>query len=190
MGLQAYRGTGIDRPTEVPLPPDRLPLFRGLRLRKRWRYVGIWSETVLVCAARVTVGPVPQEFWGVWDRTPGRLHAHIRLRRGRVDMTPGGVVVRDGTTRIEVTLAEGPGAAFEVVTPIGRGYTWTRKQAVRAQGRLTVAGEQIGVDAVASIDDNDGYHPAHPAGSICSFSDRPTANPSLRSPVHSPAVCP
>ena len=52
----AYRGDGTGRPTSIPLPPARAPLFRGFRMRKSWRYVGVWSESVSACAARVRVG--------------------------------------------------------------------------------------------------------------------------------------
>jgi hypothetical protein len=154
-----YRGTGADRPTGIPLPPARAPLFRGFRLRKSWRYVGVWSETVSLCAARVRVGPVPQEFWGVWDRSAGRLTEHTRLRAGRVDLTPGGIRVRDRGTELDVRLDEDPRTAFEVVTPVGRGWTWTRKLAIRASGSAVVDGVRLPVDGVALIDENDGYHP-------------------------------
>ncbi len=155
----AYRGPGADRPTGIALPPARAALFRGLRLHKSWRYVGIWSESVSVCAARVQVGPIPQEFWGVWHRRDARLVEHTRLRAGRVDMSPGGIVVRDRAHRIDVTLDEDPATAFEVVTPLGRSWTWTRKLAVRARGTAEVEGRVIPIDGMALIDENDGYHP-------------------------------
>ena len=155
----AYRGTGADRPRDIPLPPARAPLFRGLRLRKQWRYVGVWSETVSVCAARVRVGPVPQEFWGVWHRSADRLTEHTRLWAGRVDMTPGGILVRDRGARLDLTLDEDPRTAFEVVTPVGRGWTWTRKLAVRAYGSAVLGGLEVPIDGVALIDENAGYHP-------------------------------
>ena len=66
----AYRGDGYDRPTSIPLPPAEAPMFRGFRMRKRWRYVGIWSPTVSICAARVRVGPLAQEFWGYGTGRP------------------------------------------------------------------------------------------------------------------------
>lgn len=156
----AYRGDGSNRPTGIPLPPARAPWLRGFRLRKYWRYVGIWSESVSVCAARVNVGPIPQEFWGVWDRSGHALHEHTRLRAGRVHLSPGRIVVRDRGNLLDVTLDEDPVTAFEVVTPVGHGWTWTRKQAIRAYGRAQLAdGREIPIDGVAMIDDNDGYHP-------------------------------
>lgn len=155
----AYRGDGTGRPTSIPLPPARTPLFRGLRMRKSWRYVGVWSESVSVCAARIRVGPLPQEFWGVWHREIGRMTEHTRLRAGRVDMTPGGITVLDRGNRVDIVLHEDPETAFEVVTPVGRGWTWTRKLAVRAVGSAFVDGIEVPIDGLAMIDENAGYHP-------------------------------
>lgn len=175
-----YRGAGPDRPTHLPLPPSRAPLFKGFRLHKSWRYVGIWSETVSVCAARVRVGPVPQEFWGVWNRAAGQLTEHTRLRAGRVDMTPGAVKVDDRGNRLDITLDEDPTTAFEVVTPVGRrGWTWTRKLAVRARGHAVIGGDEVEIDGLALIDENDGYHPRLTqwwwSGGTCRLADGRTA---------------
>ena len=159
MPATPYRGSGADRPADLPLPPARAPMVRRGRLHKRWRYVGVWSEEVSVCVARVVVGPVPQEFWGVWDRDQGRLTEHTRLRAGRVRLSPGRVAVRDRDGRLDLVLEEDPSTAFEVVTPVGRAWTWTRKQSVRAHGTAVVEGRELAVDGVALIDDNDGYHP-------------------------------
>lgn len=162
----AYRGNGTDRPTDIPLPPTRLPLLYGGRLRKHWRYVSIWSSEISVCAANVYVGPVPQEFWAVWHRKTGRLLEHTRLWTGRVHVPVGnGIVrVRDGEVSIDIQLDENdndPGK-FEVVTREGAAYTWTRKWAgIRAYGTVKIGAETIRVEAQALIDDNAGYHPRH-----------------------------
>ena len=155
----AYRGSGPDRPASIPLPPARGRMFREFPLHKSWRYVGIWSESASVCAARVRVGPLAQEFWGVWHWAAGQLTEHTRLRVGRVDMTPGGIKVRDLGQRLDSTLEEDPVTPFDVVTPVGRGWTWTRKLAVRAFGVAHVGGAEVPIDGVALIDENDGYHP-------------------------------
>lgn len=156
-----YRGDGLDRPADIPLPPMQMPLLRNWRLLKLWRYVSIWSRDLSICAARVYVGPIPQEFWAIWDRQNGKLYEHTRLPGvGRVDVPVGLVYVRDGQVRIDVTLDEGP--QFEVVTFDERAYTWTGKQCgIRAHGRVHINGETRPVEAVALIDNNAGYHRRH-----------------------------
>ena len=74
-----WRGPGDGRPTDLPLPPAKLPLRRGGRWRKRWRYVGAFSEEILLCAARVHVGPFQQSFWAVCDRAGDRMWEKTRL---------------------------------------------------------------------------------------------------------------
>ncbi len=156
---QPYRGSGVDRPQHLPLPPATLPLFRAGRLRKTWRYVSLWSPELMICVGRVAVGPVRQEFWAVWDRAERRLWERTRLVPCCVQLTPGRIHVHDSTVTIDVALDEGPGV--EVVTPSGGAYTWTRKQIVRAHGSVVLGGTTRPVDAVALIDDNAGYHGRH-----------------------------
>jgi hypothetical protein len=154
-----YRGDAEHRP-HLPLPPNWMPLLRAGRLLKRWRYVSIWSADVSICAARVSVGPVQQEFWAVWYRKGKRLWEHTRMLPGRVHLPPNKLIVRDGDTSIDITLDENEG--FEVVTPVGGAYTWTRKQnGIRAHGQVRIGELRIPVEAVALIDDNAGYHPRH-----------------------------
>jgi len=155
-----YRGDGSDRPQTIPLPPAHLPLFRAGRLRKQWRYVSIWSREMSICAGSVQAGPARQEFWAVWDRAEGRLWERTRLWPGRVKLPSGRVIVRDGDVVIDIKLEETQG--FEVVTPVGGAYTWTRKQGgIRAHGRVRLGGVERSVEAVALIDENAGYHPRH-----------------------------
>ncbi len=157
-----YRGSGRDRPLAVPLPPEPMPMLQHGRLLKRWRYVSVWSPELSLCAGSVTVGLVRQEFWAVWDRGRGVMHENTRLlATGRVRLPPRWVLVRDGDVRIDVELDEREGESFEVLTPVGSAYTWTRKQVVRAQGTVRLGSERLRVEVVALIDDNAGYHPRH-----------------------------
>ena len=73
-----WRGPNGARP-DLPLPPEKLPLRRGGRFRKRWRYVGAFSEELLVCAARIHVGPLAQNFWAVCDRESGEMWEKTRM---------------------------------------------------------------------------------------------------------------
>jgi hypothetical protein len=74
-----WRGPGPDRP-ELALPPERTPLRHTGRWRKRWRYVGVFGDELLLCAARVQVGPLGQTFWAIWDRRGRQLWERTRLR--------------------------------------------------------------------------------------------------------------
>ena len=67
-----------ERP-DLPLPPGKLPLRRDGRLRKRWRYVGAFADELIVCAARVHVGPLVQNFWAVCDRESGEMWERTRM---------------------------------------------------------------------------------------------------------------
>ncbi len=58
-------------------------LLQGGRPLKRWRYVGVFCEELMACAALVQVGPVRQSFWAILTRADGRL-------RGRTQLFPRG----------------------------------------------------------------------------------------------------
>lgn len=148
------------------------PLFRGTRPLKRWRYVGVFNERFMICAAAIQVGPAHQTFWAVFERastpkgTPsgtqagGVMTERTRLipRRGTLDMAPGRLRICDDAVLLDLTLDEDDG--IEATCPNGRAYVWTRKQAgVRAQGTLVLgARPPISIDALAVIDDTAGYH--------------------------------
>ncbi len=137
-----------------------MPLFRGARPLKRWRYVGVFGEDFMMCAAAVQVGPARQTFWAVLERESGAITELTRLipRRGALDLAPGHMRIRDGAVMVDLTLEEDEGV--EANCPNGDLYVWTRKQAgVRAQGTLTLgARPPVAIDAVAVIDDTAGYH--------------------------------
>ena len=134
--------------------------MRGIRrgrMLKRWRYVGLFGPELMLCAGQVRIGPARQSFWAVWDRGARVLHERTVLRDGPVRVEPGRVTVADRDARIELELDEGDGV--EVVTPDGRGYAWTRKQAgVPARGRVVVSGHEHAVDGLAVVDESAGYH--------------------------------
>ncbi len=164
------------------------PLFRGARPLKRWRYVGVFGEQFMICAAAVQVGPARQTFWAVYERantltnTPPWTHPEGRFqgahskqassvlvertrlipRRGALDLTPGRLRIRDDGILLDLTLEETDG--IEATCPHGRAHVWTRKQAgVRAHGTLVFnshppARPPIAVDALAVIDDTAGDH--------------------------------
>jgi hypothetical protein len=137
-----------------------MPLFRGARPLKRWRYVGVFDEQFMICAAAVQVGPAHQTFWAVYERTSAVMTERTRMmpRRGVLDLTPGGLQIRDDAVLLDLALEEDEG--IETTCPNGSAYVWTHKQAgVHAQGTLVLgARPPISIDALAVIDDTAGHH--------------------------------
>ncbi|HEY2535989.1 MAG TPA: DUF2804 family protein [Solirubrobacteraceae bacterium] len=138
-------------------------LLRGGRPLKRWRYVGVFCEELMACAAIVQVGPARQCFWALHTRADGRLRERTRMivHRGSVALAPGRMAVRDGEVSLELELEEDEG--IQARCPHGAGEVWTRKQAgVRACGTLALdGGPPRPIEALATIDDTVGYHARH-----------------------------
>jgi uncharacterized protein DUF2804 len=179
-----WRGPGPDRP-DLPLPPGRMPIRRGGLNRKQWRYVAAFSDEVMVCAARVKVGPLGQTFWAICDRRSGEMWERTRLRlpgaRGEVwtEVSPAegsrehapdsGATVRiegdvaDGAAEVRAFLRIGGGSWVESVCPNGEGqYVWTRKRAdVPIECDVRVGERRWRVQARGVEDESSGYHPRH-----------------------------
>ena len=178
-----WRGPGPGRPDDLPLPPARMPLrFQGTT-RKRWRYVGAYCEEVMLCAARVQVGPLGQTFWALWDRGEGELLERTVTRlpgsRGQVwtENAAGEAVTRapdeGSTVRIEAShptagpvrgvLRFGGGEWVECACPNGEGgFVWTRKRAgVSVACDLRIGERRLEVEALGIEDESAGYHPRH-----------------------------
>jgi hypothetical protein len=143
----AVRGLGL------PLPPERMPLMRGLRPRKRWRWVGVFGPELMLCVGDARVGPLAQRWWAIAEPD-----GSLRERTGaRVALAGSSVQVADGNVAIELELRESEG--MEVVSHSGDGWIWTRKQAgVPVRGSVRVGGREWGVDGEAFVDDSAGYH--------------------------------
>jgi hypothetical protein len=179
-----WRSPGAGRP-DLPLPPEQLPLRRGGLWRKRWRYAAAFSDELLVCAARVTVGPLGQTFWAVWNRGERKLWEQTRLllpgARGDV-WTEGrdgagqilhapdeGSVVRveskhpdAGEVRAFLRF-DGGGRWVEAVCPTEDGqYVWTRKRVgVPVEADVRLASNRLVSKARGVEDESEGYHPSH-----------------------------
>jgi hypothetical protein len=141
-----------------------MPLLRNRRLRKRWRYVGVYSEEVMLCAAKVEVGPLPHSFWAVWDRGGGGRYGHTRMLPGgsAVEMDGSSVRLRAGQVRADLEL--GPGEAIESACPSGEGgYGWTRKRAgIETSGTIEAGGKSWRIEGACGVDDvSAGYHQRH-----------------------------
>jgi len=138
-------------------------MLRRGRPLKRWRYVGIFSEQLMACAAIVQVGPAKQSFWALLPRSNGQLRERTRRlpRRGALELGAGRLRLHDGGVELELELEEEAG--FQARCPHGRGEVWTRKQAgIAARGTLALdGGEATEVRGRAVIDDTAGYHARH-----------------------------
>ena len=179
-----WRGPGPGRP-DLPLPPDEMPLRRGGRWRKRWRYVGAYCDELLLCAARVQVGKLGQTFWAIWDREGRQMWEHTRLRlpgargeawtekrnggEGIVNYAPdeGSLVRIEGRRAkagdVRAFLRLGAGRWVESVCPNGEGeYVWTRKRAdVPVECDVRVGDRRWQVEARGVEDESAGYHAHH-----------------------------
>lgn len=179
-----WRGPGAGRPEGLPLPPARMPLRFGGTNRKRWRYVGAYCDELMLCAARVQVGPLGQTFWAIWDRGERRLLERTVTRlpgsRGQVwTENAAGEPVRNAgegehVVRIEASHPDvgpvrgalrfsGTGRWVESVCPNGEGgFVWTRKRAGEPIAcDLRIGERRISVDARGIEDESAGYHPRH-----------------------------
>ncbi|MEI6446621.1 MAG: DUF2804 family protein [Actinomycetes bacterium] len=167
----AWRGEyGSVRPagTEaLRLPPEQpRPVRRG-HLLKQWRYVAVHHEEMQICAATIAVGPGRSTFWAIWDRVNRELTEGSHKRMTGVETPDGRLVIADGGVSAEFELDEVPGV--ETITPVGKDWTWTRKQGgIAARGRVTVNGRTVELEAPAIIDDSAGYHPRRTDWRWCS----------------------
>jgi hypothetical protein len=150
---------------------------RGGRPLKRWRYVGVFSEQLMACAAIVQVGPARQSFWALYLRAEDQLRERTRLlpRRSALRLDAG--TADDGGDRdgpragrlricdagVELNLSLAEERGFAARCPHGSQEVWTRKQAgIAAGGTLALDGAAPRqVRARAVIDDTAGYHARH-----------------------------
>ena len=155
------RGEAV-RSLGLTVPPARMPMFRGSRPRKRWRYVGYYAAELMLCVGDARIGPVAQRWWAV--ATPdGTLRERTSVGRGGVTVAPGRVSVLAGDVKIDLVLRESGGV--ETASPTAAGsYIWTRKQAgVPVRGVVEIGGEPHEIDGIAFVDESAGYHDRHTA---------------------------
>jgi len=155
------RGEAV-RSLGLAVPPARMPMFRGTRPRKRWRYVGYYAPELMLCVGDARIGPVAQRWWAV--ATPdGALRERTTVGRGGVTVAPGGVAVMTDEVKVALVLHESGGV--ETASPTAAGsYIWTRKQAgVPVRGVVDIGGEWREIDGVAFVDESAGYHDRHTA---------------------------
>ncbi|HSK50429.1 MAG TPA: DUF2804 family protein [Solirubrobacterales bacterium] len=136
-----------------------MPLLERGQLRKRWRYVGFFGPQLMLCAARVEVGPLGQCFWAIWDRDRGRLLDHASIRPGSREVRMDGPEIAIETRAVRVRLRLGEAQPVEVRCPSGRSWAWTRKRAgVPASGTVEIEDRRLRVEGLAVDDESAGYH--------------------------------
>jgi hypothetical protein len=161
-----------------------MPLRRGGVWRKRWRYVAAFCHQLMLCAARVQVGPLSQTFWAVWDRSERRMWERTKLlapgARGEVwtEGSPEGGLIHDGDQtaplvridarhpdagEVRAFLRIGAGEWVEAVCPTSeRQYVWTRKRAdIPIECDVRIGERRWRLKAQGVEDQSAGYHPRH-----------------------------
>jgi hypothetical protein len=136
-----------------------MPLRRDGQNRKRWRYVGVFAEELMLCAARAEVGPLGQSFWVMWDRQGRRHRAHTTLRPGSREVSFDGPNLEIDSPDLRASLRLGEIAPIESICPSGSGWGWTRKRAgVPIEGTVEVPGRRWQISARGVDDESAGYH--------------------------------
>lgn len=156
-----WRGPGPGRP-ELPLPPGPMPLRSRGQTRKRWRYIGVYGEELMLCAARAQVGPLSQCFWVLWDRRAGEQLAHTSIRPGSREVRMDGPTLEIEARGLRASLRLGECAPIESICPSGSGWGWTRKRAgVPIEGEIEVGVHRRQIAGRGVDDESAGYHRRH-----------------------------
>ncbi|HEY6730541.1 MAG TPA: DUF2804 family protein [Solirubrobacterales bacterium] len=136
-----------------------LPLLENRQLRKRWRYVGVFAEEVMLCAARAEVGPVPHSFWIFWDREGRRHQARTIQLPGSREVTLEGPRLEIDSPDLRVSLRLGESTPIETTCPSGRAQAWTRKRAgMPVEGTVEVPGKRWQISGRGVDDESAGHH--------------------------------
>jgi hypothetical protein len=132
------------------------------QLRKRWRYVGLFAEELMLCAARAEVGPLSQCFWILWDREGRRHDAHTSLLPGSREVTLEGPRLEIDAPNLRASLRLGESQPIETTCPSGRAQAWTRKRAgMPVEGTVEVPGRRWHVSGRGVDDESAGHHDRH-----------------------------
>jgi hypothetical protein len=140
-----------------------MPILRGGRLRKRWRYLALYSPRLMVCAAAAEIGPFRQSFWQLWDGDAGGIYGGTRMLPGEGEVRVEGPQLEIRAADVIAQLRFGDGTPIEAVCPSGEGgYGWTRKRAgIPVTGAIKAGGRRFDVDGLGVDDESAGYHQRH-----------------------------
>ncbi|HEY2142101.1 MAG TPA: DUF2804 family protein [Solirubrobacteraceae bacterium] len=145
--------------------------FRDGRPLKRWRYVGVFEEQLMACAALVQVGPARQAFWAVLTRGDGRIRERTRLlwRRGAVELAAGARRARatehPEPERAHIGLTRTPRARASKESERQRASTADWDEAYRS-GRVRVRDRGVELDLALEEDEGVQALCAHGRGQV------------------------
>jgi hypothetical protein len=144
------------------MDPAFLPLLDHGQLRKRWRYVAVFAEELMLCAARAEIGPATQSFWVLWDRERRRQWAHTNPLPGSREVTFAGARLEVDGPGLRASLELGDVAPIEATCPSGKSRAWTRKRAGMAvEGTVEIPGRRIQISGRGIDDESAGHHRRH-----------------------------
>lgn len=139
-----------------------MPLFDQGQLRKRWRYVAVFAEELMLCAARAEIGPATQSFWVLWDRERRQQWAHTSPLPGSREVSFGGPRLEIDGPGLRASLELGEVAPIEATCPSGKSQAWTRKRAgMSVTGTVEVPGRRWQIDGRGIDDESAGHHQRH-----------------------------
>ena len=144
------------------MDPGSLPLFDHGQLRKRWRYVGVFAEELMLCAARAEVGPLTQSFWVLLERRSQQQWAHTAQVPGSGEVTLEGPRLEIDGPDLRASLLIGECEPIEATCPSGRATAWTRKRVgMPIEGTVEVPGRRWEVSGRGVDDESAGHHQRH-----------------------------
>jgi hypothetical protein len=144
------------------MDPSSVPLFDRGQLRKRWRYVAVFAEELMLCAARAEVGALTQSFWVLWDRERRRQWAHTSPLPGSHQVTCEGPRLEIDGPGLRASLELGEVAPIEATCPSGRSLAWTRKRAgMPVEGTVEIPGRRWQIGGRGIDDESAGHHRRH-----------------------------
>jgi len=136
-----------------------MPLFDHGQLRKRWRYVAVFADELMLSAARAEVGPLAQSFWILWDRESRRQWAHTSPLPGSREVTFDGPRLEIDGPGLRASLELGEVVPVEVTCPSGKSLAWTRKRAgMPIEGTVEIPGRRWQVAGRGVDDESAGHH--------------------------------
>jgi hypothetical protein len=139
-----------------------MPLRSEGQLRKRWRYVGVFAEELMLCAASAEIGPARQSFWAIWDRQGRYFDERSVLRPGVREVLLEGPRLEIDSPDLRASLHLGEVQPIETICPSGAAWGWTRKRAgVPVSGTVEAPGRRWDLNALAVDDESAGYHARH-----------------------------